>query len=94
MTHPLVEKNNKMTGLRSSFMPFSFSNPATYNPPKMALSNLLSNMSDNSTEDTPLDFPPLTKSHILHCSYHSWYPKYAPSLLVSLYAGKFPVSQG
>ncbi|KAL8718535.1 MAG: hypothetical protein Q9225_004346 [Loekoesia sp. 1 TL-2023] len=23
-----------------------------------------------------LPFPPLTRSHILHCSYHSWYPRY------------------
>jgi hypothetical protein len=29
-------------------------------------------------EDLPtsLPFPPLTKSHILNCSYHSWHPKY------------------
>jgi hypothetical protein len=25
---------------------------------------------------TELPFAPLTKSHIFHCSYHSWYPKY------------------
>ncbi|KAL8734554.1 MAG: hypothetical protein Q9166_001454 [cf. Caloplaca sp. 2 TL-2023] len=24
-----------------------------------------------------LPFPPVTRSHILHCSYHSWHPKYA-----------------
>jgi len=24
-----------------------------------------------------LPFPPVTKSHILNCSYHSWYPRYA-----------------
>ncbi|KAL8966799.1 MAG: hypothetical protein Q9197_005785 [Variospora fuerteventurae] len=23
-----------------------------------------------------LPFPPITRSHILHCSYHSWHPKY------------------
>lgn len=23
-----------------------------------------------------LPFPPITKTHILHCSYHSWYPRY------------------
>ncbi|KAL8670282.1 MAG: hypothetical protein Q9168_005166 [Polycauliona sp. 1 TL-2023] len=23
-----------------------------------------------------LPFPPVTRSHILHCSYHSWHPKY------------------
>jgi D123 len=26
-----------------------------------------------------LPFPPLTKSHIMNCSYHSWYPKYRSS---------------
>ncbi|KAL8898853.1 MAG: hypothetical protein Q9192_001865 [Flavoplaca navasiana] len=25
---------------------------------------------------TRLPFPPVTRSHILHCSYHSWHPKY------------------
>ncbi|KAH7125552.1 cell division cycle protein-like protein [Dendryphion nanum] len=25
---------------------------------------------------TQLPFPPVTKSHILNCSYHSWHPKY------------------
>ncbi|KAF2199441.1 cell division cycle protein-like protein [Delitschia confertaspora ATCC 74209] len=25
---------------------------------------------------TELPFPPLTKSHILNCSYHSWHPRY------------------
>ncbi|KAL8993188.1 MAG: hypothetical protein Q9169_006532 [Polycauliona sp. 2 TL-2023] len=25
---------------------------------------------------TRLPFPPITRSHILHCSYHSWHPKY------------------
>ncbi|KAG9561878.1 hypothetical protein KCU86_g14595, partial [Aureobasidium melanogenum] len=25
---------------------------------------------------TELPFAPLTKSHIIHCSYHNWYPKY------------------
>jgi hypothetical protein len=24
---------------------------------------------------TELPFPPLTKEHILNCSYHSWHPK-------------------
>lgn len=28
---------------------------------------------------TRLPFPPLTKSHILHCSYHFWHPLYVPS---------------
>lgn len=30
------------------------------------------------SSDVPprLPFPPVTKSHILNCSYHSWYPKY------------------
>ncbi|KAI9690211.1 MAG: hypothetical protein M1822_009172 [Bathelium mastoideum] len=25
---------------------------------------------------TKLPFPPVTKSHILHCSYHDWHPRY------------------
>jgi hypothetical protein len=24
-----------------------------------------------------LPFPPITYSHILHCSYHDWHPRYA-----------------
>lgn len=24
-----------------------------------------------------LPFPPITKAHIMNCSYHSWHPKYA-----------------
>ena len=23
-----------------------------------------------------LPFPPITKAHIMNCSYHSWHPKY------------------
>ncbi|KAI4179587.1 MAG: hypothetical protein LQ346_007164 [Caloplaca aetnensis] len=34
-------------------------------------------MDTKSDLPTPrLPFPPVTRSHILHCSYHSWYPKY------------------
>ncbi|KAL8922558.1 MAG: hypothetical protein Q9208_005061 [Pyrenodesmia sp. 3 TL-2023] len=34
-------------------------------------------MDTQSDLPTPrLPFPPVTRSHILHCSYHSWYPKY------------------
>lgn len=35
---------------------------------------------DEDIAETPteLPFPPITKQHILHCSYHSWHPKYAP----------------
>lgn len=31
-----------------------------------------------------LPFPPVTKSHILNCSYHSWYPRYRVSHLLKL----------
>jgi hypothetical protein len=24
-----------------------------------------------------LPFPPITKAHIMNCSYHSWHPRYA-----------------
>ncbi|PGH09941.1 cell division cycle protein 123 [Helicocarpus griseus UAMH5409] len=46
---------------------------------------MLSTEPDSPThpDDTPLEvvskelpFPPLTRSHILHCSYHYWHPKY------------------
>jgi hypothetical protein len=30
---------------------------------------------ENSSTPTALPFPPLTASHILNCSFHSWYPK-------------------
>jgi hypothetical protein len=32
---------------------------------------------------TKLPFPPITKQHILNCSYHSWYPKYKSYTLKS-----------
>ncbi|KAL1960038.1 hypothetical protein VTO42DRAFT_210 [Malbranchea cinnamomea] len=33
---------------------------------------------DSSPEEASqsLNFPPLTRSHVLHCSYHYWHPKY------------------
>ena len=31
-----------------------------------------------------LPFPPVTKSHILNCSYHSWYPRYGLRHLLTL----------
>lgn len=33
-------------------------------------------MSAQEQELTELPFPPVTKTHILNCSYHSWHPKY------------------
>ncbi|KAL8771270.1 MAG: hypothetical protein Q9209_003175 [Squamulea sp. 1 TL-2023] len=34
-------------------------------------------MDDSNELSVPrLPFPPVTRSHILHCSYHSWHPKY------------------
>jgi hypothetical protein len=53
-----------------------------------ALSDSLANLKVKHEEDsgsdpeeqpqtlTKLPFPPLTKQHILNCSYHAWYPKY------------------
>ncbi|KZZ87483.1 cell cycle control protein Cdc123 [Ascosphaera apis ARSEF 7405] len=37
-------------------------------------------MSAEITETTApaLPFPPVYRSHIIHCSYHHWYPKYRP----------------
>ncbi|EGP83748.1 uncharacterized protein MYCGRDRAFT_110944 [Zymoseptoria tritici IPO323] len=31
---------------------------------------------ESSTAPAVLPFPPVTKSHIMHCSFHSWHPKY------------------
>lgn len=31
---------------------------------------------DNTRKPMKLPFPPVTTTHILNCSYHSWYPKY------------------
>jgi hypothetical protein len=28
-------------------------------------------------QETPIIFPPVSKEHILHCSYDYWFPKYA-----------------
>ncbi|TAQ89256.1 hypothetical protein B7494_g2416 [Chlorociboria aeruginascens] len=43
------------------------------------------NSTDSSTAEpaplTRLPFPPVTKSHILHCSYDYWHPKYRSSAL-------------
>ncbi|KAI8628606.1 D123-domain-containing protein [Xylariaceae sp. FL1651] len=36
------------------------------------------------TSDTPvLQFPPITRDHILHCSYDFWFPKYRASCIKS-----------
>lgn len=40
-----------------------------------------------SSTDLPdrLPFPPVTYSHILHCSYHDWHPRYVrSSMLISI----------
>ncbi|KAB5558159.1 D123-domain-containing protein [Coniochaeta sp. 2T2.1] len=34
-------------------------------------------------EETPLQFPPVSREHILHCSYDSWFPKYRTSCIRS-----------
>lgn len=39
-----------------------------------------------------LPFPPVTYSHILHCSYHHWQPRYAPLLLERLKVHKLTSS--
>src|SRR5205085_11567431 len=40
-------------------------------------SNLREMSSDEDSQPLHrLPFPPITKSHILNCSFHSWYPKY------------------
>ncbi|KAK5107117.1 hypothetical protein LTR62_001707 [Meristemomyces frigidus] len=37
-----------------------------------------SDSDDETTTPQTLAFPPVTRQHILNCSYHSWYPKYKP----------------
>ena len=39
-------------------------------------------MADGGSVAT-LPFPPVTKKHIMNCSYHSWHPKYARLLKLS-----------
>jgi hypothetical protein len=34
-----------------------------------------------------LPFPPITKAHIMNCSYHSWHPKYVVRLAIFMYSG-------
>ncbi|KAI1326084.1 D123-domain-containing protein [Xylariaceae sp. FL0255] len=36
-----------------------------------------------SSDKTPLQFPPITRDHILNCSYDSWFPKYRTSCIKS-----------
>lgn len=38
----------------------------------------------DSSSMTELPFPPLTKSHVIHCSYHSWYPRFDRCLCLRL----------
>ncbi|KAF2491341.1 D123-domain-containing protein [Lophium mytilinum] len=42
----------------------------------MATTSSSSAPKDASTGLTKLPFPPLTKQHILNCSFHSWHPRY------------------
>ncbi|KAK4580163.1 hypothetical protein LTR86_000366 [Recurvomyces mirabilis] len=37
---------------------------------------ILDDEANASTAPTTLPFPPITRSHIMNCSYHSWWPKY------------------
>lgn len=34
-------------------------------------------------QETPVQFPPVSREHILHCSYDSWFPKYRTSCIRS-----------
>jgi hypothetical protein len=34
-------------------------------------------------QETPVQFPPVSREHILHCSYDSWFPKYRSSCIRS-----------
>lgn len=35
-----------------------------------------SDITENENVPAELPFPPVTKKHIMNCSYHSWHPKY------------------
>ncbi|KAK3692667.1 D123-domain-containing protein [Podospora appendiculata] len=51
-----------------------------------ALEAILSSHAGNSAhngEDDPVRFPPVTRDHILHCSYDFWFPKYRTSCIRS-----------
>ena len=39
----------------------------------------LSQTGGSAADDGELRFPPVTRDHILHCSYDSWFPKYVSS---------------
>ena len=34
------------------------------------------NAASAASAPTPVQFPPVTRKHILHCSYDYWFPKY------------------
>ena len=44
--------------------------------PDMGAENTAPEVSSRELPDR-LPFPPVTYSHILHCSYHDWHPRYA-----------------
>jgi hypothetical protein len=46
---------------------------ATMSAPKPTDSLEMSTPTDGGPQELP--FPPVTKDHILNCSYHSWHPK-------------------
>lgn len=43
----------------------------------------LPSFEDERVQETPLQFPPVSKEHILHCSYDFWFPKYRTSCIRS-----------
>jgi hypothetical protein len=46
---------------------------ATMSAPEPTDSLEMSTPTDGAPQELP--FPPVTKDHILNCSYHSWHPK-------------------
>ncbi|KAK0722997.1 D123-domain-containing protein [Lasiosphaeria miniovina] len=43
----------------------------------------MSQRSSSAPDDGELHFPPVTRDHILHCSYDNWFPKYRTSCIRS-----------
>ncbi|KAK3375375.1 D123-domain-containing protein [Podospora didyma] len=48
-----------------------------------AIEAFLSQAGGSAADDGELRFPPVTRDHILHCSYDSWFPKYRTSCIRS-----------
>jgi hypothetical protein len=53
--------------------PYTMLTQTTMSAPESAGDLEMSTLADGGLRELP--FPPVTKDHILNCSYHSWHPK-------------------